>query len=468
MTKQTTTPSVQVSSSSKPKLPPHSIEAEQAVLGALMLDHRAWDRIADRLVEIDFYRQDHRLIFNILQYLSERGQPFDVLTVSEALKQQQKIEAAGGETYLFELAKNTPTAANIVAYADIVRERAMLRQLVHTGTDIVDSVFNAEGRDVKELVDAAESLVFRISEQRARGSGPLPISDLLARTTDQIDTLYHSNESITGLATGFKDLDEMTSGLQKGDLIIVAGRPSMGKTCLIMNMVEEAAMKSDKPALVFSLEMPAEALTMRMMSSLGRIDQNKVRTGKLAEGDWPRLTSAVSMLSEAKLYIDDASALTPGEIRARARRLAREHGGLSMIGIDYLQLMTTHANKENRATEISEISRSLKALAKELGVPVVVGSQLNRSLEQRTDKRPIMSDLRESGAIEQDADLILFIYRDEVYHEDSPYKGMAEIIVGKQRNGPIGKVRLTFLGQYTRFENHVPTDSVMLPDEVFS
>lgn len=438
------------------KIPPHSQEAEQSVIGALMLDNRAWDRIADRISDIDFYRNEHRLIFQAMKALAQRNQPFDVLTVAEALKVQQHLEPAGGEAYLYELAQNTPSAANITAYADIVRERSVLRALIATGTDIVESAFQPDGRDIKTLLDSAETRIFQIAEQRTDGSGPVPIGDLLAKATDRIDTLYRSGKTITGLETGFKDFDNMTSGLQPGDFIIIAGRPSMGKTVLGMNIAEHAAIKGDKPILVFSLEMPAESIAMRLMSSLGRIDQHKVRTGRLSDDDWPRITSAVSMLSGANLFIDDTPALSPNEMRTRARRLAREQGSLGLIVVDYLQLMQVPGSKENRVMEVSEISRSLKTIAKELSVPVVALSQLNRSLESRTDRRPVMSDLRESGSLEQDADLIVFIYRDEVYNDDSPDKGIAEIIIRKHRNGPIGDFRLTFLGKYTRFENFSP------------
>lgn len=435
------------------KIPPHSNEAEQSVLGGLMLDNQAWDKVADRIQEKDFYRSEHRIIFHAVAELAGRAQPFDVITLAEALKVANQLDAIGGDVYLFELVRNTPTAANIAAYADIVRERSILRQLINVATDITETAFIPEGRSSNELLDEAERKVFQIAEQGSRGSGPTHIADLLGKAVERIDTLFHSDEGITGLATGYHDLDEMTSGLQPADLIIVAGRPSMGKTTFAMNIAEHAAIKSGKPVLVFSMEMPGESLAMRMMSSLGRIDQHRVRTGKLEDEDWPRITSAVSMLSEAKMFIDDTPALTPTEMRARARRVVREHGELGLIVIDYLQLMQIAGPKENRTSEISEISRSLKTLAKELNTPVIALSQLNRGLEQRADKRPIMSDLRESGAIEQDADLIVFIYRDEVYNENSPHKGTAEIIIAKQRNGPIGKVILTFLGKYTRFEN---------------
>lgn len=443
-----------------PKVPPHSEEAERATLGALLIDNRAWDNISDKVTVDDFYRHEHRLIYTAIMQLAERQTPFDVLTIAEHLRSQKLLDKAGGETYLFELAQNIPSAANAAAYAGIVRERSILRQLIETGTDIVSNAFNSDGRESKDLLDAAEQLVFQIAERGSRGAGPVMVADLLAATTQRIDDIFHSSASVTGVSTGFTDFDRMTSGLQKGDLVILAARPSMGKTTFAMNIAEYAAIKDDKPVLVFSLEMPAEQLTMRMISSLGRIDQHNLRTGKLKDDDWARISSAVSMLSEAKMYIDDTPALTPIEMRARARRVARANGGLSMIMIDYLQLMRVAGTKENRTNEISEISRSLKALAKELNVPVVALSQLNRGLESRTDKRPIMSDLRESGAIEQDADVIAFIYRDEVYHEDSPEKGMAEIIIRKQRNGPIGDFRLTFMGQFTRFENYAPEMAV--------
>jgi replicative DNA helicase len=439
------------------KVLPHSVEAEQSVLGGLMLDNTVWDRVADTIMEDDFYNPAHQLIFHAISDLTRRNQPFDVLTLTETLKNRGELENAGGEVFLFELARNTPTVANITAYAEIVRERSILRKLIETSGEIVDLAFNPDGHNSKEILDKAESKIFHIAEQRARGQGPTDISTLLAKATERIDVLYHSDSAITGLSTGFSDLDDMTSGIQRGDMIIIAGRPSMGKTALAMNIAEHAAIKNSQPILVFSMEMPGESLAMRMMSSLGHIDQHKVRTGKLHDDDWPRLTSAVSMLSEAPLFIDDTPSMSPGELRARARRLSRTKGQLGLIVIDYIQLMQVPGFKENRTSEITEISRSLKALAKELNVPVLALSQLNRSLEQRGDRRPVMSDLRESGAIEQDADLIVFIYRDEVYHEDSPDKGVAEIIIAKQRNGPIGKVKLTFLGQYTRFENFIAT-----------
>ncbi len=437
------------------RVPPHSIQAEQSVLGGLMLDNQAWDQVADRVAETDFYRREHQLIFRAIEVLADKSKPYDVITLSEELGRHGYLEGAGGLAYLGSLAKDTPSAANIRAYADIVRERSVMRQLIRVGTDIADSAFNPDGRDSNELLDAAESQVFEIAEKGAKGKGGfVGIKSLLTKAVDKIETLFAQDQPITGLSTGFSDLDKMTSGLQPADLVIVAGRPSMGKTTFAMNVAENVALLSGKPVAVFSMEMPGEQLAMRMMSSLGRINQTRVRTGKLEDYEWPRLTSAVSMLAETKFYIDDTPALSPLEVRARARRLMREHGELGLIMLDYLQLMQVPGMGDNRTNEISNISRSLKALAKELNVPVIALSQLNRSLEQRTNKRPIMSDLRESGAIEQDADLVVFIYRDEVYNADSTEKGVAEIIIGKQRNGPIGTVRLTFLGEYTKFENY--------------
>ncbi len=434
------------------RVPPHSVEAEQSLLGGLLLDGRAWDEIADLLADEDFYRRDHRLVFAAIRKLSADSTPVDVVTVAEHLSGLGQIDDAGGMPYLGSLVSNVPSAANIKSYAAIIRDRSVLRQLIGVSTDIGNVALEPEGRSVAEILDHAEQQVFDIAEQGSRGKkGYRPIKDLLVDVTERIDHLYHHDGPCTGIPTGFSDLDGMTSGLQPADLVIVAGRPSMGKTTFAMNIVEHVAIKSQKSVAVFSLEMPGEQLVMRLLSSLGRIDQQKIRSGKLADDDWPRLTSAMSILGEARMFIDDTPALSPTELRARARRIKREHD-LDLIVIDYLQLMQCPGS-ENRTNEISEISRTLKAVAKELGVPVIALSQLNRGLEQRPNKRPIMSDLRESGAIEQDADLIAFIYRDEVYNEDSPDKGIAEIIVGKQRNGPIGSVRLTFLGQYTRFEN---------------
>ena len=436
------------------KRQPHSAEAEQAILGGLMLDNQVWDKIGHKLCDADFYRVDHRLLFQCIAHLVTKNQPFDVVTVLDWLKSNNQEDAAGGEAYLFELANNTPSVANVSAYADIVREKSVQRQLIGVAGEIADAAYQPGEREVSELLDFAETRVFSISEQTAAEGGPEAMKSVVVRAVERIDALFHQGSNITGLPTGLTDLDNLTSGLQPADMVIVAGRPSMGKTSLVMNIAEHAALEVQKPVLVFSMEMPADSLAMRMMSSLGRIDQNRIRTGKLNDDDWSRVTSTVHMLSEANLYIDDSPSLSPAELRARARRLVKEQGPLGLIVIDYLQLMKVPGFRaDNRAAEISEISRSLKALAKELNVPVIALSQLNRSLEQRHDKRPVMSDLRESGAIEQDADLICFIYRDEVYNEDSPDKGSAEIIIAKQRNGPIGKVRVAFLGQYTRFED---------------
>ncbi|MCB2261821.1 MAG: replicative DNA helicase [Candidatus Thiosymbion ectosymbiont of Robbea hypermnestra] len=437
------------------RVPPHSIQAEQSLLGGLMLDNETWDQVADKVAAGDFYRREHRLIFDAVRRLVDADQPFDVVTLAESLERTGTLDDAGGLPYLGSIAKDTPSAANVVAYAKIVRFNSVLRQLIHAGTQIADLAYSPGNRADNELLDEAERRVFEIAEQLARGGGFKEIKSLLVTAIDRIDRLYNSDEHITGLPTGFTDFDERTSGLQKSDLIIVAGRPSMGKTSFAMNIAENVSLETQRPVAVFSMEMPGEALTMRMMSSLGRIDQHRVRTGKLQEDEWPRLTSAVNMLSETKLFIDDTPALSPIEVRARARRLKREHGDLALIIIDYLQLMQAPEARENRVAEISAISRSLKSLARELDIPVIALSQLNRSLEQRPNKRPIMSDLRESGAIEQDADLIAFIYRDEVYNEDTPDKGIAEIIIAKQRNGPIGTTRLTFLGKYTKFENYI-------------
>lgn len=435
------------------KVPPHSIEAEQSVLGGLMLDNEAWLQVAERITQGDFYRRDHNEIFRAIESLANEGKPYDVVTLAEWLGNNELLTAVGGLEYLAELSENTPSAANIAAYADIVRERSVLRSLVRAGTDIAESGYRTEGRSADELLDQAERSVFEIADRETRSKrGFRRVKDLLVDALDRIDQLFQRDNPITGVATGFYEVDMMTSGLQPSDLVIVAGRPSMGKTAFAINIAQHAAVKEKLPVAVFSMEMPSEQLAMRMLSSLGRIDQHKVRTGKLGDDDWPRLTHAVGILSEVNMYIDDTPALSPGELRARCRRLSREHG-LGLVVIDYLQLMQVHGSSENRATEISEISRSLKALAKELNVPVVALSQLNRSLEQRNDKRPVMSDLRESGAIEQDADVIMFIYRDEVYDEDSPDKGIAEIIIGKQRNGPIGIRKLRFFGEYTTFEN---------------
>jgi replicative DNA helicase len=438
------------------KVPPHSIEAEQSVLGGLMLDHKSWDKIADVISERDFYRKDHRLIFSAIAALAEGANPCDVVTVSEHLDNRGELDQAGGLEYLATLANETPGAANARSYAKILRERSMLRSLISAGNEISGAAFTTDGRTASEIVDEAERLVFEIAESGSRGrSGFKALKHILPEAVDRIDVLHQSDGDITGIPSGFNEFDKLTAGLQPGELIIVAGRPSMGKTTLAINIAENAAIGSKVPTAIFSMEMPSQQLAFRMISSLGRVDQTHLRTGNFPDEDWSRINTAVQLMSEAPIFIDDTPGLSPTEIRARARRLQREHG-LGLIVVDYLQLMAVPGNKENRATEISEISRNLKALSKELSLPIIALSQLNRSVEQRTDKRPVMSDLRESGAIEQDADLILFIYREEVYNKDTPRKGIADISIAKQRNGPIGDFPLTFVGRYTKFENWVP------------
>lgn len=437
--------------------PPHSVEAEQSLLGGLMLDQRAWDQVADVVSVDDFYRADHRAVFQTIVTLVEQDRPPDAVTVSEQLGRENKLELAGGIEYLARLVEETPSAANIRAYAKIVRDYSMLRQLIEIGGDIAASAHDSEGRSVAELVDDAEKKVFEIADRGTAGPGFKALKEILPDAIDRLDVLSHSDQDITGVSTGFAQMDEMTAGLQRGDLIIVAGRPSMGKTTFAVNIAENAAIGQQVPTAIFSMEMSAEQLTFRMIGSIGRVNQSSLRRGRLGDEDWSRIDSAVSMMSKAPIFIDDSAGLSPTEVRARARRLKREHG-LGLIVVDYLQLMQVSRTVENRATEISEISRSLKALARELDVPVIALSQLNRSVEQRVDKKPVMSDLRESGAIEQDADVIVFIYREEVYDKETPRKGIADIIIGKQRNGPVGELHLTFLGEYTKFENLVAED----------
>ncbi len=438
------------------KVPPNSIKAEQALIGGLMLNAQAWDKIADVIVGEDFYRKDHRVIFAAIANLVEAGSPCDVVTVSEHLDGRGELEQAGGLEYLATLANETAGAANARAYANIIRETSTLRALINAGNEISGNAFTSGERNAAQILDEAERLVFDIAEKGSRGRrGFKSLKQILPEAVDRIDLLHQSEGSITGISSGYHEFDKLTAGLQAGDLIIVAGRPSMGKTTLALNIGENAAIGSKVPTAIFSMEMPSQQLAFRMISSLGRVDQTHLRTGNFPDEDWSRINTAVQLMSEAPIFIDDSPSLSPTEIRARARRLHREHG-LGLIIIDYLQLMQVEGSKENRATEISEISRSLKALAKELEVPVIALSQLNRSVEQRTDKRPVMSDLRESGAIEQDADLIIFIYREEVYNQDTPRKGIADIAIAKQRNGPIGDFPLTFVGRYTKFENWVP------------
>ncbi|MDN0073487.1 replicative DNA helicase [Crenobacter sp. SG2303] len=440
------------------RTPPHSIEAEQSVLGGLMLENQAWDKIADVVSEGDFYRHDHRLIYRSIARLVEQARPADVVTVSEHLDQNGELGNIGGLAYLATLAQNTPSAANIRRYAEIVRERSVMRQLAQVGTEISESAYNPQGRDAAQLLDEAENKVFQIAESTAKSKqGFLEMPGLLKEVVDRIDMLYSRDnpDEVTGVPTGFTDLDAKTSGMQPGDLIIVAGRPSMGKTAFSMNIAEHVAVEAGLPVAVFSMEMGGAQLVMRMLGSVGMLDQHVLRTGRLQDEDWSKLTTAIGKLSEAPMYIDETPALTALELRARARRLARQFGGkLGLIVIDYMQLMSGSGRSDNRASELGEISRGLKGLAKELQVPVIALSQLSRSVEQRPDKRPMMSDLRESGAIEQDADLIIFMYRDEYYNRDNPdNKGLAEAIIGKHRNGPTGRVNLTFIGQYAKFGN---------------
>jgi len=436
------------------RVPPQSVEAEQAVLGGLMLAPEAYDRVAHQLVDGDFYRRDHQLIYRAIRELAEKNRPYDAVTLGEWFESQGLAEQVAGGAYLVELASTTPSAANITAYAEIVRDKAVLRQLIEVGTGIVNDGFQPDGRDSGEILASAEQQVFAIAEAGARGrSDFVPINTAMTEAFDVLQTRFANGGGVTGLPTGYTEFDEMTAGLQPTDLLILAARPAMGKTTFALNIAEYAAIKTKKAVAVFSMEMSASQLALRLISSNGRVNATRLRTGQLEDEDWSRVSGAIRMLKESKIFIDDTPGLSPELLRAKARRLKREHD-LGLVVIDYLQLMAVPGNSENRATEISEISRSLKALAKELNVPVIALSQLNRSLETRTDKRPVMADLRESGAIEQDADVIIFIYRDEYYNkESSPDKGLAEIIIGKQRNGPTGSIKLKFFGEYTRFDN---------------
>ncbi|VUD40589.1 Replicative DNA helicase [Thalassocella blandensis] len=434
---------------------PHSVEAEQSVIGGLMQDASNFDAVAEILSNNDFYKAAHSKIFRVMVDLIEAEQPIDVITVSEELNRHEQLPSVGGLDYLTDLVTNVPSSANVVAYAKIVRERATLRQLISAATEISRASYNPGGLASDDLLQLAERKVMEITEERPKEGGFEDVNALLKKTVEKIDHLFRSDSDITGLSTGLSELDEKTSGWQPGELIILAARPSMGKTALALNFVEAAILTQTKPALVFSMEMPSDSLVMRMLSSMGRIDQGNLRNGKLTEEDWPKLEMAARKMKDKKLFIDDTAGLTPSEVRARVRRIAREHGNPGMIMIDYLQLMHV-GGSEGRTQEISEISRSLKALAKEYECPVIALSQLNRGVEQRPNKRPMNSDLRESGAIEQDADVILFIYRDEYYNEESPDKGMAELIIGKQRNGEIGTCRAAFVGKFTRFDNLAP------------
>ncbi len=436
------------------RTPPHSVEAEQSVLGSLMLDERAWETVSELLQDSDFYRHDHRLVFRAITHLVNQEQPIDVVTVAEELEERSQLEKAGGAAYLSRLVDMTPSIDNCSAYAEIVRERAQQRALIEAAGEIMDRAYEPDGDSSLTLISDAEKAIAQIAEGNRQEGGPTLVAPILKNTLDQLDQMFNQPEGLTGLTTGFTEVDNRTSGLQKADLVIVAARPSMGKTTYAMNLVENALLATKRPCLVFSLEMPSESIVMRMLSSIGKIDQTRIRSGKLIDEDWPKLSAAVNLLKDLPLYIDDTPALTPQEMRARARKVYRENNNdLAMIMVDYLQLMRVTGKSEGRTQEISEISRTLKVIAKEFNCPMVALSQLNRSLEQRPNKRPVNSDLRESGAIEQDADIIQFIYRDEVYNEDSPDKGVAEIITGKHRNGPIGTDRLAFIGKFTRFEN---------------
>ncbi|MCC7152318.1 MAG: replicative DNA helicase [Rubrivivax sp.] len=444
------------------RVPPHSVEAEQSVLGGLLLDNLAWDRAADLLGDSDFYRYEHKLIFAAIRSLIGATKPADVITVFEHLQSLGKAEDCGGLAYLNALAQSVPSAANMRRYAEIVRERAILRKLIAASDEIATAAFNPQGRAVTQILDEAEGRIFKIGEEGSRQhQGFQSMDKLMVALLDRVNELAENGEEeVTGVRTGFYDLDRMTAGLQKGDLIVLAARPSMGKTAFALNMAEHVAVVEGLPVLVFSMEMGASQLALRMVGSLGRIDQSGLRTGRLSTQDWERLADAVDRLRNAQVFIDETAALNSAELRARARRMARQFGGtLGLIVVDYLQLMSGSGSgsEENRATEIGEISRGLKALAKELQCPVIALSQLNRSVESRNDKRPLMSDLRESGAIEQDADVIMFIYRDDYYNpKDSKEPGVAEIVIGKQRNGPVGIVKLTFLKPLTKFENLAP------------
>jgi len=439
------------------KIPPHSIDAEQSVLGGLMLQNEAWETVSDIIDSTDFYRAAHSKIYSAIQSLSLEDNPFDVITLGEWLDNRQELEKVGGMGYLSNLVQNTPSAANIEAYARVVRQKSVLRELINAASTITESAFRTEGRSQEELLGEAESLVFKIAEREERGTKTYEgMKGLLDSALHRVQELFENGGKPTGVQTGFHKLDDMINGLQPSDLVIVAGRPSMGKTAFAMNIARSAAIKQHVPVVIFSMEMPKEQIAMRMLASLARVDQKKISTGKVATADWPRLTSAVQLLDKnVNLFIDDTPALNPNEIRSRCRRLKRDQG-LGLVVIDYLQLMQVSRATENRATEIAEISRSLKALAREIGCPIIALSQLNRALELRQDKTPMMSDLRESGAIEQDADLIMFIYREEVYDEETEKKGLADIIIGKHRNGPTGKVQLRFRGEHTNFENKAP------------
>ena len=438
------------------KIPPHSLEAESSILGGLLLDNTAWDRLGDVITETDFYRYEHRLIFSAIQALVTSNRPADVITVFEHLQSLGKADEVGGLSQLNALAQFVPSASNIRRYAEIVRERSILRRLVSVSDEIATSAFNPQGKPVSSVLDEAEQKIFNIGEEGARmRQGFQSMENLVIDLLDRVEEMSLHPSDITGVPTGFHDFDRMTSGLQSGDLVILAARPSMGKTALAINIAENVAIREGLPVAIFSMEMGAAQLAIRIVGSIGRIDQSRLRTGKLQDEEWPRLSESVERLREISLFIDETPGLTVSELRASARRLARRCGKLGLIVVDYLQLMSGSGSGdgENRATELGEISRGLKMLAKELQCPVIALSQLNRSVELRNDKRPMMSDLRESGAIEQDADVIMFIYRDDYYNKDSKEPGVAEVIIAKQRNGPTGTVKLAFLKPITKFES---------------
>lgn len=444
------------------RIPPHSQEAESSVLGGLLLDNNSWDKVADLLAEADFYRYEHRLVFASISSLVNANRPADVITVFEQMQSQGKAEEIGGLAYLNSLAQYVPSSANIRRYAEIVRERSILRKLVSVSDEIATSALNTNGRPVTNILDEAEQKIFSIGEEGSRmRQGFQSMDKLVVQLLDRVEEMSKNPNDITGVPTGFFDLDRMTSGMQAGDLLVLAARPSMGKTALAINIAEHVALHEDLPVAVFSMEMGASQLAIRIVGSIGRIDQGRLRTGKLIDDEWPRLSDAIERLKTVSLSIDETPGLTTSELRASARRLARSCGKLGLVVVDYLQLMSGSGggDGENRATELGEISRGLKMLAKELQCPVIALSQLNRGVEQRTDKRPMMSDLRESGAIEQDADVIMFIYRDDYYNKDSKEPGVAEIIIAKQRNGPTGTVKLTFLKPITKFESYAGASS---------
>lgn len=439
------------------RVPPHSIEAESSVVGGLLLDNNAWDRVGDLLKDTDFYRFEHRLIFSAIRELINASKPADVITVFERLQSIGKAEEIGGLAYLNSLAQYVPSASNIRRYAEIVRERGILRKLVTASDEIATNAFNTEGRAVEKILDEAQQKIFNIGEEGARNKqGFQSMDTLVVDLLDRVQEMADSAGDVTGVATGFHDLDRMTSGLQPGDMIVLAARPSMGKTAFAVNIAEHVALNEGLPVAIFSMEMGAAQLAVRIVGSIGRIDQGHLRTGKLTDEEWPRLSDAIERLRTISLHIDESPGLSPSELRSNSRRLARQCGKLGLIVVDYLQLMSGSSSSgggDNRATELGEISRGLKMLARELQCPVIALSQLNRSVEQRPDKRPMMSDLRESGAIEQDADIIMFIYRDDYYNKESNEPNVAEVIIGKQRNGPTGTVKLFFQKNQTRFEN---------------